>query len=90
MNPLITNLIYDHTSEEPTVQLEYFLCVFQEKRLRVFRNDKTKIIGFLNDLERSPDTSFERNVVCEEEESFMLTTENLNALRDLHDQVQRS
>ena len=58
--------------------------------MRVFRNDKTKIIGFLNDLERSPDTSFERNVVCEEEESFMLTTENLNALRDLHDQVQSS
>ena len=58
--------------------------------MRVFRNDKTKIIGFLNDLERSPDTSFERNVVCEEEESFMLTTDNLNALRDLHDQVQSS
>ena len=65
-----------------------FKCIFQEQRLRVFRTDKTKIIGFLSDLERNPDSSFERNIVCEEEHSFMLTTENLSALRDLHDQVE--
>ncbi|KAI0241488.1 Protein regulator of cytokinesis 1 [Lamellibrachia satsuma] len=78
-------------SEEQIKELEEHVSSLEaqkEKRLHVFRNDKTKIIGFLNDLERSPDSSFERNVVCEEEESFMLTTENLNALRDLHDQLE--
>ena len=41
----------------------------------------------MEDLDQSPDDSFERDVVCETEDSFLLSTENMKALRTLHDKV---
>ena len=41
----------------------------------------------MEELEQGPDTSFARDVVCEEEESMLLSTDNMKALRALHDNV---
>lgn len=41
----------------------------------------------MEDLEQMPDTSFERDVVCEEEEAFCLSIENITALNVLLSQV---
>ncbi|XP_075714244.1 protein regulator of cytokinesis 1 isoform X2 [Rhinoderma darwinii] len=56
-----------------------------EKDLREaeFVKTKKKIILCLEELDRLPDTSFEREVVCEEEEAFCLSKENLAALHHL-------
>lgn len=39
------------------------------------------------ELEHSPDTSFERDVVCEDEEAFCLSTDNIANLQSLLQQV---
>ncbi|XP_056428003.1 protein regulator of cytokinesis 1 isoform X2 [Hyla sarda] len=56
-----------------------------EKDLREAEFVKTKklIIICMEELDRLPDTSFERDVVCEEEEAFCLSKENLAALHQL-------
>lgn len=56
-----------------------------EKDLREAEFVKTKkqIILCMEELDRLPDTSFERDVVCEEEETFCLSKENLAALHQL-------
>lgn len=41
----------------------------------------------MEDLEQMPDTSFERDVVCEEEEAFCLSIDNITALKVLLSQV---
>lgn len=48
---------------------------------------KRQIIAFMEDLEQMPETSFERDVVCEEEEEFCLSIENITALKVLLSQV---
>ncbi|XP_044139160.1 protein regulator of cytokinesis 1 isoform X7 [Bufo gargarizans] len=56
-----------------------------EKDLREAEFVKTKklIILCMEELDRLPDTSFERDVVCEEEEAFCLSKDNLAALHQL-------
>ncbi|XP_077119671.1 protein regulator of cytokinesis 1 isoform X8 [Ranitomeya variabilis] len=56
-----------------------------EKDLREAEFVKTKkhIIVCMEELDHLPDTSFERDVVCEEEEAFCLSKENLEALHQL-------
>ncbi|XP_073509301.1 protein regulator of cytokinesis 1 isoform X4 [Phyllobates terribilis] len=56
-----------------------------EKDLREAEFVKTKkhIILCMEELDHLPDTSFERDVVCEEEEAFCLSKENLAALHQL-------
>lgn len=41
----------------------------------------------MEELDHTPDTSFERDVVCEDEESFCLSTDNIAALQSLLQQV---
>ncbi|KAM8973666.1 protein regulator of cytokinesis 1 isoform 2-T2 [Pelodytes ibericus] len=48
-----------------------------------FVNTKRQIILCMEELDRLPDTSFERDVVCEEEDAFCLSKENLAALHEL-------
>ena len=50
-------------------------------------NTKKQIIELLEFLEQGPNTSFERDIVCEEEESFLLSRENMEALKVLHQEV---
>lgn len=59
----------------------------QERRYAEFVSTKRKIIACMEDLEQMPDTSFERDVVCEEEEAFCLSIENITALNVLLSQV---
>lgn len=42
----------------------------------------------MDDLDQLPETSFEKDVVCEDEESFCLSTENIDSLKVLLHQVQ--
>lgn len=59
----------------------------QERRHAEFVSIKRQIIVCMEDLEQMPDTSFEREVVCEEEEAFCLSVENIAALNVLLSQV---
>ena len=45
------------------------------------------IVKLMDDLEQNAETSFEREVIHEEEDSFQLTSSQLKALKDLHDSV---
>ena len=45
-----------------------------------------RIVQMLEDLELSPNTSFERNIVCNLE-TVPLTNENLKAAKNYHDEV---
>lgn len=59
----------------------------QEHRQAEFADIKQKIIVCMEELEHVPDTTFEREVVGEEEDAFSLSKENIAALRDLLQQV---
>jgi len=43
----------------------------------------------MEELDHTPDTSFERDVVCEDEEAFCLSSDNIAALQNLLQQVGR-
>lgn len=58
------------------------------KRQIIFRNTKQTIVQLLSDLDLSPNSSFEREVFCEEEDSFLLSSENMKSLKHYHDQLE--
>ncbi|XP_066525953.1 protein regulator of cytokinesis 1a isoform X2 [Hoplias malabaricus] len=60
----------------------------KERRHAEFVAIKRQIIECMEDLEQMPDTSFERDVVCEDEEAFCLSTENIAALKVLLHQLE--
>ncbi|KAM9853918.1 protein regulator of cytokinesis 1-like [Aulostomus maculatus] len=53
-----------------------------------FVSVKKEIISCMDDLERHPETSFEVDVMCEDEEAFCLSDDNIDALRKLLTQLQ--
>ncbi|KAB0380728.1 hypothetical protein FD755_008512 [Muntiacus reevesi] len=53
-----------------------------------FVNIKRQIILCMEELEHTPDTSFERDVVCEDEEAFCLSLENTATLQKLLRQLE--
>ena len=59
----------------------------QEQRREEFVSSKRQIILLMEELDHTPDTSFERDVVCEDEEAFCLSTDNIAALQNLLQQV---
>ncbi|XP_053320362.1 protein regulator of cytokinesis 1 isoform X2 [Spea bombifrons] len=59
------------------------LATEKEHRSAEFVNTKKQIILCMEELDRIPDTSFERDVVCEDDEAFCLSKENLAALHEL-------
>ncbi|KAF7701768.1 protein regulator of cytokinesis 1a isoform X1 [Silurus meridionalis] len=61
----------------------------KEHRYAKFVSIKRQIIACMEDLEQMPDTSFERDVVCEEEEAFCLSIENISALNVLLSQLEK-
>uniref|UniRef100_A0A3Q2QKD5 Protein regulator of cytokinesis 1 n=1 Tax=Fundulus heteroclitus TaxID=8078 RepID=A0A3Q2QKD5_FUNHE len=63
----------------------------KEKELRhsEFVSTKEEIIACMNDLERHPETSFEMDVMCENEDAFYLSNDNIAALKLLLSQLQR-
>lgn len=50
---------------------------------------KKQIILYMEELEHIPETSFEKDVVCEDEDSFCLSRENITSLKLLICQVRR-
>uniref|UniRef100_A0A8C0EFE0 Protein regulator of cytokinesis 1 n=1 Tax=Bubo bubo TaxID=30461 RepID=A0A8C0EFE0_BUBBB len=57
-------------------------------RREEFVSSKRQIILLMEELDHTPDTSFERDVVCEDEEAFCLSKDNLAALQDLLQQLE--
>ncbi|XP_026945108.1 protein regulator of cytokinesis 1 isoform X1 [Sagmatias obliquidens] len=53
-----------------------------------FVNIKRQIILCMEELEHTPDTSFERDVVCEDEDAFCLSLENIATLQKLLQQLE--
>ncbi|XP_040825423.1 protein regulator of cytokinesis 1 isoform X5 [Ochotona curzoniae] len=52
-------------------------------RREEFVSLKRQIIACMEELEHAPDTSFERDVVCEDEDAFCLSLENIATLQKL-------
>lgn len=60
----------------------------QEQRLATLRSTKRGILDLMDLLEQEPNTSFERDVICEEEDTFSLSMENMHALKRLHEELE--
>ncbi|NWW84892.1 PRC1 regulator, partial [Rhynochetos jubatus] len=63
------------------------LSAEKERRREEFVSCKRQIILLMEELDHSPDSSFERDVVCEDEEAFCLSVDNIAALQSLQQQV---
>ncbi|XP_069899396.1 protein regulator of cytokinesis 1 isoform X4 [Dipodomys merriami] len=60
----------------------------KNSRHEEFVNIKRQIILCMEELEHTPDTSFERDVVCEDEDAFCLSLENIATLQKLLQQLE--
>ncbi|XP_018521874.1 protein regulator of cytokinesis 1 isoform X2 [Lates calcarifer] len=60
----------------------------KERRHDEFVSVKKEIIARMDDLEQSPETSFEMDVMCEDEDAFCLSNDNIAALKQLLSQLQ--
>ncbi|XP_069722886.1 protein regulator of cytokinesis 1 isoform X2 [Phaenicophaeus curvirostris] len=60
----------------------------KEQRQEEFVSSKRQIILLMEELDHTPDTSFEREVVCEDEEAFCLSRDNIAALQVLLKQLE--
>ncbi|KAM9329143.1 protein regulator of cytokinesis 1-like [Gastrophryne carolinensis] len=59
----------------------------KRKRLEVFSTLRTEIRQCLDQMGRPPENSLEQDAVCEDEEAFFLTPENIKALSVLKEQL---
>ncbi|OXB77589.1 UNVERIFIED_CONTAM: hypothetical protein H355_002898, partial [Colinus virginianus] len=64
------------------------LSAEKARRHEEFVSIKRQVILCMEELEHSPDTSFERDVVCEDEENFCLSTDNIANLQSLLQQLE--
>ncbi|KAM6341371.1 protein regulator of cytokinesis 1-like [Podargus strigoides] len=64
------------------------LSAEKEQRREEFVSRKRQIILLMEELDHTPDTSFEQDVVCEDEECFCLSTDNIAALQTLLQQLE--
>nr|XP_020445670.1 protein regulator of cytokinesis 1 isoform X3 [Monopterus albus] len=55
--------------------------VEKAKRYAEFTDLKKQIILYMGELDHIPETSFEKDVVCEEEDSFCLSRDNITSLK---------
>lgn len=55
----------------------------KEKRFHEFVNSKKEIVKLFEEMEKSPESDFARDVVCESDTSFQLSTDNMKALKVL-------
>ena len=62
------------------------VCV-QGRRRAEFVDVKRQIILCMEDLDQLPETSFEKDFVCEDEDAFCLSRENITSLKLLLCQV---
>ncbi|XP_032926150.1 protein regulator of cytokinesis 1 isoform X2 [Catharus ustulatus] len=64
------------------------LNTLKEQRQEEFVSNKRQIILLMEELDHTPDTSFERDVVCEDEKVFCLSKDNIMALQKLLQQLE--
>ncbi|NWR52517.1 PRC1 regulator, partial [Regulus satrapa] len=64
------------------------LNTLKEQRREEFVSSKRQIILLMEELDHTPDSSFERDVVCEDEETFCLSEDNIMALQNLLQQLE--
>jgi len=57
-----------------------YILFYQEKRYAMFIERKKQISDLMLEMERSPDTAFEREIVTEDESRFILSTDNMSSL----------
>jgi len=60
--------------------------MWQARRQKAVSSSRQNIVQLLDELELSPNTSFERDVVSDGEMAS-LTVENMEALKQYHDEV---
>ena len=63
--------------------------MFQEKRQKEFLSTKQKVVALCNEMDYDPETSFERDLICEDDEAFQLSTENMEALKSVVQEVSK-
>ncbi|XP_008287943.1 protein regulator of cytokinesis 1-like isoform X2 [Stegastes partitus] len=84
----------DHNAVPSLKQLETYraylddLTKEKERRHDEFVSIRKEIIVYMDDLEQQPETSFETDVMCEDEEEFCLSNDNIAALKLLLSQLQ--
>ena len=62
------------------------ILMLQEKRYKEFLLTKRKVVALCNEMDYDPETSFERDLICEDDEAFQLSVENMESLKTvLHD-----
>ncbi|XP_056433882.1 protein regulator of cytokinesis 1-like isoform X1 [Gadus chalcogrammus] len=77
----------DHDRVPSVEQLDGFrshvgdLAAEKRRRQAEFVSLKEQIVASMEDLERLPETSFERDVVCEDEDAFCLSHDNIGGLK---------
>ncbi|KAM9494331.1 protein regulator of cytokinesis 1b [Clarias gariepinus] len=64
------------------------LTAEKEQRHNKFVELKKKIILCMDDLDQLPETSFEKDIVCEEEDAFCLSKDNIDSLKVLLHQLE--
>ncbi|NXF41546.1 PRC1 regulator, partial [Nyctibius bracteatus] len=64
------------------------LTAKKEQRREEFVSSQRQIILLMEELDHTPDTSFEGDVVCKDEEAFCLSTDNIAALQSLLQQLE--
>nr|XP_060611436.1 protein regulator of cytokinesis 1 [Anolis sagrei ordinatus] len=64
------------------------LTAEKERRWSEFLETKQQIVLCMEELEQSPETSFERDVICEDEDAFCLSADNIAALKELLQQLE--
>ncbi|KAI4876157.1 hypothetical protein NFI96_017583 [Prochilodus magdalenae] len=69
---------------------QHITALTEEKgrRHNKFIELKKKIILCMDDLDQLPETSFEKDIVCEDEEAFCLSNDNIDSLKVLLNQLQ--
>lgn len=55
----------------------YFL---QEKRFSTLLHQKKQISDLMLEMDRSPETNFEKDVICEDDTDFILSQDNMHSL----------
>nr|XP_043891240.1 protein regulator of cytokinesis 1-like isoform X2 [Solea senegalensis] len=89
-----TPFCIDHDSVPSLKQLETFHAYLDDltkeklRRHNEFVSIKKDIITCMDDLEQNPETSFEMDVMCEHEEAFCLSNDNIAAVKMLLSELQ--
>lgn len=63
--------------------------MFQEKRFKEFVSKKKQIVELCREVDRNPQSDFECEVLCEEDNTFLLSTENMKSLKVLLTEVNK-